>query len=199
MNIKINNAVFNEFPEIETKKLFLVSFTIQDAREFFKIRSDSRITKYFDKDNHKTIKESETMIQRIIESFKNKTGINWIIREKASFEVVGYIGFWRVIRENNRAEIGYALKPEYWGKGYMHEALFKIIEFGFIKLGLHSIMGNVNPQNKNSIKVLKKFGFKKEAHFREDYFYNGKYLDSVIYCLLETEFPPKNKHITPLY
>jgi len=187
MNLKINDNVFGQFPNIETKNLVLESFMIQDAEEIFKIRSDDRVTKYLDRDNHKTVDESGSMIQSIIKSFEDKTGINWIIREKISFEVVGYIGYWKLIRENVRAEIGYALKPEYWGKGYMSEALLKVIEFGFNEFKLHSIMGNVNPQNKRSIKLLEKYGFKKEAHFREDYLYNGKYLDSIIYCLLEND------------
>lgn len=70
----------------------------------------------------------------------------------------------------------------------MTETLLKVLEFGFSEFKLHSIMGNVNPQNQRSRKILEKFGFKKEAHFREDYLYIGKYLDSEIYCLLETDF-----------
>jgi len=44
----------------------------------------------------------------------------------------------------------------------------------------------VNPKNKASIKLLKKNKFRKEAHFRENYYFNGKYLDSAIYCRLST-------------
>ena len=188
MNLKINDDVFDQFPNIETKRLVLRSFTIQDAEELFKIRSDDRVTKYLDRDNHKTVEESQKMIEGILQSFKNKGGINWIILERASSEIAGYIGYWNLIKENVRAEIGYVLKPEYWGKGYISEALSKVLEFGFNEFKLHSIMGNVNPQNERSIKLLERFGFKKEAHFREDYLYNGKYIDSIIYCLLETDF-----------
>lgn len=188
MNLKINDNVFDQFPDIETRNLILNSFRIEDAEELFKIRSDDRVTKYLDRDNHKTVAESKMMIQGIIQSYKDKTGLNWIIREKSSSEVIGYVGYWRLIRENVRAEIGYALKPEFWGKGYMSETFSGVLEFGFKKFMLHSIMGNVNPHNQRSIKILEKFGFIKEAHFREDYLYNEKYLDSAIYCLLETEF-----------
>jgi ribosomal-protein-alanine N-acetyltransferase len=87
-----------------------------------------------------------------------------------------------------RAEIGYAMKPEYWGNGYMYEALAKVINFGFNEFCLHSIEANVNPANASSIKLLEKLGFKKEAYFREDYLYNGKFLDTAIYSLLETDF-----------
>ncbi len=48
MNLKINDDVFNQFPNFETKRLILRSFTIQDAEELFKIRSDDRVTKYLD-------------------------------------------------------------------------------------------------------------------------------------------------------
>jgi len=48
MNFKINDAVFNQFPNIETRNLILGSFAIQDAEEIFKIRSDDRVTKYLD-------------------------------------------------------------------------------------------------------------------------------------------------------
>ena len=188
MNLKINDDVFDRFPNLETKRLILENFTIEDSEEIFKIRSDDRVMKYLDRDNHKTVDESKTMIQKIIQSYKDRAGINWVIRKKISLEVIGYIGFWNLIRENVRAEIGYASKPEYWGKGYMSETLYKVLDFGFNEFKLHSVLGNVNPKNERSIKLLKKFGFKEEAHFREDYLYNGKYLDSVIYCLLESDF-----------
>ena len=188
MNFKINDDVFNIFPKLETERLLLMEFVKGDAEELFKMRSDERVQKYLDRDLHKTVEESELMIDGMIKSYNSKEGINWIIRKKDSLNVIGYIGYWRMIRNNVRAEIGYAMKPEYWGKGYMQEALTKVIDFGFNEFCLHSIEANVNPDNAKSIKLLEKFGFKREAYFKEDYFYNGKFLDSAIYSLLETDY-----------
>jgi [ribosomal protein S5]-alanine N-acetyltransferase len=188
MNYKINDDVFSVFPKLETKRLLLMEFTKNDSEQLFKMRSDDRVLKYLDRDTHKSVEESELMIEEMIRSYNNKEGINWIIRERDTLDVIGYIGYWRMIRNNVRAEIGYAMKPEYWGNGYMQEALTKVIEFGFNKFCLHSIEGNVNPANLNSIKLLEKLGFKKEAYFREDYLFNGKFLDTAIYTLLETDF-----------
>ncbi|MBK6912522.1 MAG: GNAT family N-acetyltransferase [Ignavibacteriales bacterium] len=187
MNFAINDNVFNQFPNLETNNLFLQNFTITVVNEIFKIRSDIRVMQYLDKDCHKTVEDSKKMINEIIQAYKDKSGINWIIRKKNTLEVIGYIGYWRLNRQGVRAEIGYALKPEYWRKGLMSEAMVRVLEFGFGEFGLHSIEGNVNPQNESSIKILEKFGFKKEAHFKEDYLYKGKYLDSAIYSLLETD------------
>ena len=49
---------------------------------------------------------------------------------------------------------------------------------------LHSIEGNVNPNNAASIKLLEQNGFVKEAHFKENWLHNGKYLDTAIYSLV---------------
>lgn len=187
MNYKINDDVFNVFPELETDRLFLMGFEKSDAEEIFKMRSDEKVQKYLDRDLHKSVEESQVMVDGMINSFNNKEAINWIIRRKNTMDVVGYVGYWRLIKHNVRAEIGYALKPEFWGTGYMSEAFIKVIEFGFNNLCLHSIEANVNPANASSIKLLEKFGFKREAFFREDYFYNGKFLDTAIYSLLEPD------------
>jgi len=187
MNYKINDDVFSVFPKLETERLLLIEFVKSDSEELFKMRSDERVLKYLDRDLHKSVTESELMIEGMIKSYNSKEGINWIIRKKNTLDVIGYIGYWRMKKEDVRAEIGYAMKPEFWGNGYMKEALSKVIDFGFNQFCLHSIEANVNPENANSIKLLEKLGFKKEAYFREDYFYNGKFLDTAIYSLLETD------------
>ena len=92
-----------------------------------------------------------------------------------------------MIPEHCRAEIGYALKPEYWWKGYMYETISRMLRFGFENMKLHSIEANVNPANARSKKLLEKIGFKKEAYFRENYLFDNKFLDSIIYSLLEID------------
>jgi ribosomal-protein-alanine N-acetyltransferase len=188
MNYKINDDVFIAFPKLETKRLFLMEFVKSDSEELFKMRSDDRVLKFLDRDPHKSVTESELMIEGMIKTYNSKEGINWIIRNKGTINVIGYIGYWRMRKEDLRAEIGYAMKPEYWGNGYMQEALTKVVEFGFNEFCLHSIEANVSPGNVGSIKLLEKLGFKKEAYFREDYLYNGRFLDTVIYSLLEMDF-----------
>ncbi len=106
---------------------------------------------------------------------------------KSTDELIGYFGFWRLAMRHCRAEIGFALKPQFWGKGIMKETMNCLINFGFTELNLHSIEANVNPENEKSERLLVKFGFKKEAYFRENFFYNGIFKDSIIYSILETD------------
>ena len=66
----------------------------------------------------------------------------------------------------------------------MSEAIKAVLEIGFKKYKFHSIEANVNPKNKYSIKLLEKNNFRREGYYKENYFFNGKFLDSAIYSLV---------------
>lgn len=184
----INMTYFEKFPHLESDRLLLRKLELKDAQEIRSIRSNEEVMLFMDSNKHKTLEDSEKFLldnQRIYEA---KKGIFWGLIEKSSMNFIGDFAFWKIDEKNSRAEIGYTLKPQYWGKGYMKEAMITIINFGFEQLNLHSIEANINPENGNSRGILIKLGFKKEAYFRENYFYNGKFLDSEIYSLLKKDF-----------
>lgn len=187
MNIEIDKSIFKAFPELESERLFFRKIMAGDAKDLFLIRSNDDVMKFMDVSRFKSISDAEKMIGSIEESYHKESGINWGIVEKHSNVFFGYFGFFRLIPEHCRAEIGYALNPEFWGKGYMHETINRLVRFGFEIMKLHSIEATVNPENKKSKKVLEKIGFKKEAYFRENYLFNNRFLDSVIYSLLEKD------------
>jgi ribosomal-protein-alanine N-acetyltransferase len=187
MNIQINDSVFESFPALETERLVLRDFTNEDASDFFRVRSNPAVMKYLDIEVHKTVADSIKMIERIHDSFSDKTGINWVIEEKGTKAFTGYCCFHRLMRANARAEIGYALRPEYWRKGIAKEAINALVNFAFNKLSVHGIEANVNPENISSKKLLGKLGFKREAFFREYHLSNKKFTDSEIYCLIESD------------
>jgi [ribosomal protein S5]-alanine N-acetyltransferase len=191
INMEINNIVFEKFPEIEGERLKFRKFKIEDAADLFIIRSDEKVMNYMDSKRFTSIADAEEMIMNIYNDYVTGRGINWIIFLKDSGDIIGYFGFWRIVAEHCRAEIGFALKPEYWGKGYMTDTLLSMIRFGFNELRLHSIEANVNPRNESCRSLLEKAGFKKEAYFKENYLFNGKYYDSIIYSILENEFNNK--------
>ncbi|MCW8803622.1 MAG: GNAT family N-acetyltransferase [Ignavibacteriaceae bacterium] len=187
MNIEIDKNIFKKFPELESERLLFRKIVIGDAKDLFLIRSNDDVMRFMDVSRFESISDAEKLINSVEESYKKQTGINWAIIEKLSNNFAGYFGFFRIIPEHCRAEIGYALKPEYWGKGYMYETLKRMVKFGFNEMNLHSIEANVNPDNDKSKKVLEKIGFKNEAYFRENYLFDNKFLDSIIYSLLEKD------------
>ena len=185
--MKINNIIFEAFPNLESERLQFRAYKNVDATRLLSIRSNVLVSKYMDTSLPIKVEDSEQRIAEIQSSFNDKTGITWAIIEKTSNTLIGDFGIWKFDKDNARGEIGYVLSPEFWGKGYMTEAFTTLINFAFNKLNLHSLEANVNPENENSKILLSKFGFKQEAYFRENYFYNGRFLDSEIYCLLKSD------------
>jgi [ribosomal protein S5]-alanine N-acetyltransferase len=176
---------FSPFPPITTERLLLGSIQKEDAPELLLLRSSEKVMQYIDKERTETIEETEVLINRINEDVINNEGITWKISVKENPEkLIGTIGFWRIIKPHYRAEVGYMLHPVFWGKGLMKEALQAVIDFGFTAINLHSIEAHINPGNAASAGLLEKLNFVREAYFKEDYFFRGKFLDSAVYSLL---------------
>lgn len=175
---------FNPFPELSTERLQLRQINNEDANELFLLRSDERVMSFIDRPRAKSIFDALEFIQKVNDSLTNNDGINWGIALKNDSKLIGTIGFWRIVKEHHRAEIGYLLHPDYHGKGIMQEAFATVIDYGFIIMRLHSVEANVNPDNAASIKLLERNKFTREGHLRENMYYDGKFLDSVIYSLL---------------
>lgn len=176
---------FNPFPILETKRMILRKINFGDADQLFKMRSNPEVMKYIGKPPFVSIEEARALIKVILDTAEKNDGITWAMAFPDTPGVlVGTIGLWRIIKENYRAEIGYMISPKYWRKGLTKEAIAKVCEFGFQKLRLHSIEGRINPLNIASASILEQAGFIKEAHFKEDYFFNGKFEDTGVYSLL---------------
>lgn len=176
---------FTPFPTLNTERLVLRELTVADANEIFFLRSDMEILKYLDKEPAKSIDEATKFIELINENTISNNSILWGIALKESPAIIGSICFWRIIKEHYRAEIGYVLHPQFQGKGIMDEAIKAVLQYGFEVMQLHSVEANINPANIASMKLLEKNGFVREAYFKENYYYNGNFIDSAIYSLIK--------------
>ena len=175
---------FNPFPELSTERLVLREISSADTKEIFQLRSDKNVMQFLDRPLAQSIDDAMALIKKIADGHDKNENITWGITLQKLPKLIGTIGFWRIDKENYRAEIGYLLHPGEQGKGLMQEAISAVLTYGFKTMGLHSVEANVNPANNASIKLLEKNNFTKEAHFKENYFYNGRFLDSAIYSLL---------------
>lgn len=175
---------FNPFPVLTTERLILRRFTYDDAAGLFAMRSNETVMQYIHRPINKSIDDALALINVIEDLLSKNDGITWCICLKNSNKYIGSIGFWRIEKDNHRAEIGYLLNPAYQGQGIMQEALTVAIEYGFNVIKLHSIAAYVSPGNFASIKLLLKNKFVQEAYFKEDHFYNGRFEDTLVYSLL---------------
>jgi len=175
---------FSPFPSLSTARLVLRRISDADDEEIFFLRSDKEMLQFLDRDPARSVDEARQWIRTINEGVDNNQSVAWAIALNDNPKLTGTITFWNVQKEHYRAEIGYALHPKFQGQGLMHEAMTAVLDYGFNTLRLHSVEANVNPDNARSIRLLEKNGFIREAYHRENYYYNGLFLDSVIYSLI---------------
>jgi ribosomal-protein-alanine N-acetyltransferase len=175
------------FPELNTERLKLRLVSGMDAPVIFKLYSDVRVMKQ----RGEAVFLDETQAEKLIfywrKLFAQGNGLRWGIVENKNEKLIGSVGFKNIMQQHFRADIGYELDPEFWNKGIMTEAVKAVVEFGFDQMKLHSIEANITPDHFASKRVLEKLGFKQEALFRENYFYEG-WWDSAIWCKVGTNY-----------
>ncbi|MDB5222353.1 MAG: family N-acetyltransferase [Chitinophagaceae bacterium] len=175
---------FNPFPVVSTNRLILRQVMQEDVNEIFFLRSDKRVLTHLAKAPAASTEEASLFIKKINELEKNNDAITWGITLRGEEKLIGTICYWNITKEHYRAEMGYVLHPDFQGKGIMQEAISEVIKYGFTTMKLHSIEARVDPQNVSSIKLLERNHFLREGFFKEDYFYNGKFLDTAAYSLI---------------
>ncbi len=178
-------TVFNTFPVLETERCTLRAVTPDDAPAIFHIWNDARVTRYIGRPPMVSMDEALKRVDVFRTTFEEQTGVCWAIDHGG--QVVGTFVFWNLEKEHFRAEIGYVLAPEWWGKGLMIEVARAALRFGFTDMGLHRIEAQVDPENAASRRVVEKLGFVQEGHFR-DYYYDpveARFTGNAVFALLK--------------
>jgi [ribosomal protein S5]-alanine N-acetyltransferase len=174
---------FTPFPVLETERLLLREVKLDDVDEMYRMRTDPEMMRYIPRPLAKSNEDVEKIIRMMSQGIAKNESINWAITSKGEDKLIGVIGYVRISKESHRGEIGYMLDSLHHGKGIMNEALQTILSYGLEMLKFHTIEGVIDPGNIASEKLLLKNGFVKEAHFRENLLFEGKWLDAVHYTL----------------
>jgi RimJ/RimL family protein N-acetyltransferase len=174
--------------ELHTKRLRLRELAEEDAIHANAYESDPDVVRY---SSHgvRTLDESRTYIAldperaRIAPYDLRSAGCAGRQR------LIGRCGFHLAKPDQKEAEIWYILDKRHWGNGYVPEAMTALITFAFDTLGVRRIVADLDPRNVASARVCQKLGMRREAHFVENVFIKGEWCDTVIYAMLDREWP----------
>jgi RimJ/RimL family protein N-acetyltransferase len=89
---------------------------------------------------------------------------------------------------HRRAELGYWLGVAFWNRGYMTEAVRRVVAFAFAELGLHRVQAHALVRNPGSWRVMEKAGMAREGVLRGYVHKGGVFEDIVAYAVLRPEF-----------
>lgn len=170
-----------ETPTLTSEHLRFRPILMDDIDFVFKLFSRSETNKYSEDPDVTTREEAVEMYEKYMKP-GGETRFRVIIEKDG--ESIGTIGMYLYSKEHKRAEMGYDLLKEHWGKGYITEAVGAMVSYGFNELGLERIEATVDSENVASARVLEKNGFQHEGTLRKRFYHDGKWHDEMVFGLL---------------
>ncbi|MEE9407868.1 MAG: GNAT family N-acetyltransferase [Polaribacter sp.] len=150
---------FSTFPELSTERLTLRQLTFDDVKPIFRLRSNKEINELITRETPKNLNEAEAFIDTCLNEFVNENRIFWGLELNSTKQLIGSIALHRIDLENNFAEVGYEVNPDYQDEGYMSEAMSKVLDFGITSMNLQKLEAFTHQNNTASIALLEKYLF----------------------------------------
>ncbi|MDX1447227.1 GNAT family protein [Lishizhenia sp.] len=157
-----------------------------DIHDLFKKHEREYILNFFGYSTQAEYEKLERMHKEGMTTYRYSLALGVVQNEQG--ETIGHTGYHIWNKDHKNAELFYSLKSDkYKRKGIMSQVVPLVIQIGFEYMHLKRIQARVAAWNTASIRLLDKFGFEKEGELRQDYFYEGKFSDSLCYSLLAPE------------
>lgn len=142
---------------IETERLVLRTFTVEDAPLIYELNSDPEVIRYTG-DPMKDLHHAQQVLEQVIlPQYALYNHGRWAVHIKPEMVFIGWCGL-KARPERNEIDLGYRFMKNSWGKGYATEAAYACLKYGFEGLGLKRIVGRAMPENTASLRVLEKLG-----------------------------------------
>lgn len=178
----------DNFPTLRTERLLLRQFSANDLERVFLGLSHPEVIRYYGV-NYADLESTQVQMDWFAELERSGTGIWWAICSPDNTVFYGAGGLNALNPTHRRAEVGFWLMPEYWGRGIMPEAMPLICDYGFTRLGLHRIEAQVETENTSCKKALTKLRFQHEGTMRDCEIKHGRFVSHDIYSRLSDDGP----------
>ncbi len=145
---------------IETERLILCGKKSNDEMRLANMLGNQTVMKWLFGVGPMDNDEATRFIREYFTFGKSQSGLG-VLRVKESNDFAGFAGLLpcRYLYEDDY-ELGFALVPEHWGKGYATEIGKAQISYGFGTFDVRRLLGLAHPQNAASLKALEKIGMK---------------------------------------
>ena len=188
--MKSENMVPKAFPILDGILVNLREVSINDAQDIAHLMSYN-ISKYlWEVPNPYSVEDALNFIKSAHNDFNSLKALHFAIEYKGESKpgnnvvFVGAISLKNIDLVNKKANLGYWIGEQYWGRGIATECIRLIIDYAFsAELRLKELSAYVFPENKASIRVLEKNGMKKIEEVNEYHKMSRRYLNSLKYMI----------------
>jgi len=182
--------------QLETERLILRPVEESDASALFAIMNDPEVTANLLMSPHLPEDQVIAWIRSRREAWEKKERFAAAVVLKETGELIGTCSLMNVSWEHMNAELLYWLGKPYWGKGYITEAAWGMIRFGFEELGLERISVGCFARNKASARVIEKLGFKYEGCARHKFKKNDEFVDELRFGMIRPDYQGRSNQLS---
>ncbi|BFH64773.1 GNAT family N-acetyltransferase [Paenibacillus azoreducens] len=169
------------------ENVVLTKILAEDLEFLIRIETDESLWSF-----EESVKSEEEAREEYLQKLEEDEGesYDFIIRLAGDPEgtPIGIAQIWSYVDFRRSWEIGFAVLPEYGGRGYGSEAAKLLLQFGFEQLDAHKIVGMCNSKNDRSAALMERIGMTREGVFKEELFWNDEWTDQYYFSILEREY-----------
>ena len=172
--------------ELKTKRLVLKLPHVRNAKQMFDLVQDPDVPKFMSFDCPAKVEHTKAHIAQRRARCRKRESFELAIWLVGTNRLIGSVGVMNISTKDRKAELGYWLGKEYWGNGYMPEAVMALSAFAFKHLGIHKLIIKVFDENTASQRVAEKCGFVFEGLLKNHIFAKDAYWDVRYYSKLRS-------------
>lgn len=176
-------------PEILSPRLRISRLVASDAPALFDYRSDPEVCRY-QSFAPRSLADAEAFIASQLPRAFDTAG-TWFqlgIRLRDANVLIGDLGARFPADDPHQVEIGFTVDPGYQGRGLGTEAVASLVDHLLVGCRKHRVFASVDPRNEPSIRLLRRVGMRQEAHFRQSVWFQGAWVDDVVFGVLAAEW-----------
>lgn len=173
---------------LRTPRLLLRPTTPADAPALLALHADPEVMRYWGTGPWTSLDEAHASIARDVAGLQQGTSLRLVLERLEDAAFLGHCSLFAFAEPSRRAEVGYCLARDAWGKGLMGEALTALLRYGFEALGLNRVEADIDPRNAASARSLERLGFVREGLLRERWIVGAEVSDTALYGLLRADW-----------
>jgi len=171
-----------------TERLVLRPFRPGDEADVLAYRSREDVVRYMPADQLQPRTAAAWIAERQTASQIAADNDKIVLAVEHDGRVIGDLLVKVGFLSDRQAEIGWAVNPEFHGRGFATEAARELLVLAFDDLEMHRAWAQLDPRNTASARLCERLGMRQEAYFREDIWFKGEWGDTAIYAMLADEW-----------
>ena len=172
---------------IETPRLLLRPFRLEDWEAFHQLLSDPLVMQY-------EPYPPFTLMQSRDETLRRAGNRGYMAVCLQDGTLIGSISL--LHRGQDCWELSLLFGRDWWGMGYGQESAVAALEWAFKQRGAHRISARCHPDNLRCCQLLERLGMRREGCFRQNLCFSvtpdgePEWQDTLYYAILADEWPP---------